>query len=122
MKTLPNGARRPPNQSQSDNRDYEHVKRSCLSHIKSTFRHEKAVRALGAAFAHVRPKTCSNEHFNALLVQIRLNKSEFWCRLITVDETWIHHFAPETKMQSKQWTAKGGPAPKKQKLFFRLGK
>src|SRR5436190_6983885 len=24
-------------------------------------KHEKAVRALGAAFAHVRPKTCTNE-------------------------------------------------------------
>ena len=46
-----------------DSRGYEHVKRTCLSHIKSTFRNEKAVRAVGAAFAHVRPKTCSNEHF-----------------------------------------------------------
>ena len=34
-----------------------------LSHIKSTFRHEKAVRALIAAYVHGRPKTCSNEHF-----------------------------------------------------------
>ena len=33
------------------------------SHIKSTFRHEKSIRALGAAFAHGRPKSCSNEHF-----------------------------------------------------------
>src|SRR5436190_21126688 len=33
--------------------------------IKSTFRYEKAVRALGAAFAHVRPKTCSNEDFQS---------------------------------------------------------
>jgi predicted DNA-binding transcriptional regulator len=38
-------------------------KKRVLSHIKSTFRHEKVVRALGAAFAHVRPKMCSNEHF-----------------------------------------------------------
>ena len=44
---------------------YERVKRTCLSHIKSTFRLEKAVRALGVAFAHIcgRPQTCSNEHF-----------------------------------------------------------
>ncbi|GFT72908.1 HTH_48 domain-containing protein [Trichonephila clavipes] len=46
-----------------DSRSYEHVKRTCLSYFKSTFRHEKAVCALGAAFASVRPKTCSNEHF-----------------------------------------------------------
>lgn len=31
--------------------------------IKSTFRHEKPIRALSTAFAHVRPKTCLNEHF-----------------------------------------------------------
>ena len=50
------------------------------------------------------------------------NKSEFWCRLITVDETWIHHYTPETKIQSKQWTAKGEPAPKKAKTVFSAGK
>ena len=38
-----------------DSRGYEHVKRTCLSHIKSTFRHEKAVR----------PKMCSNEDFQS---------------------------------------------------------
>ena len=59
---------------------------------------------------------------NALLAQFRRNKCEFWCRLITVDETWIHHYTPGTKIQSKQWTAKGEPAQKKQKLFFRLRK
>ena len=47
----------------ADGGGYEHVKKMCLSHIKSTFRHEKAVRALGAAFAHGRPKTYSNEYF-----------------------------------------------------------
>ena len=59
---------------------------------------------------------------NALLAQFRRNKSEFWRRLITVDETWIHHYTPETKVQSKQWTAKGEPAPKKAKTVFRLRK
>ncbi|XP_030749345.1 protein GVQW3-like [Sitophilus oryzae] len=52
---------------------------------------------------------------NAMLAQFRRNKSEFWRRLITVDETWIHYY-------TQQWTAKGEPAPKKQKLLFRLGK
>ena len=55
---------------------------------------------------------------NALLVQFRRNKSEFWRRLITVDETWIHHYTPETKIKFKQWTAKGEPAPKKSKNCF----
>ena len=55
---------------------------------------------------------------NALLAQFRRNKCEFWRRLITVDETWIHHYTPETKIQSKQWIAKGEPAPKEQKTVF----
>ncbi|KAJ0179112.1 hypothetical protein K1T71_004824 [Dendrolimus kikuchii] len=59
---------------------------------------------------------------NPLLAHFRRNKPEFCRRLITVHETWIHHYTPETKIHSKQWTAKGEPAPKKQKLFFRLGK
>lgn len=59
------------------------------------------------AFAHVRPKMCSNEHFHALLTLFRRNKSEFWCRLITVDESWIRHYTLEIKIQSKQWIVKG---------------
>ena len=46
-----------------ESRGYEHVKITYLSHIKSTFRHEKTVRALGVMFAPIRPRTCSNEHF-----------------------------------------------------------
>ena len=38
---------------------------------------------------------------NAPLAQFRGNKSEFRRRLITVDETWIHHYMLETKIQSK---------------------
>ncbi|KAJ0183454.1 hypothetical protein K1T71_001430 [Dendrolimus kikuchii] len=60
--------------------------------------------------------------FKALLAQFRRNKSEFWHRLITVDATWIHHYTPETKIQSKQWAAKREPAPKKAKTVFSDGK
>lgn len=59
---------------------------------------------------------------SALLAQFRGNKTEFWRRLITVDETWIHHYTPETKNQSKQWIEKGEPAPKKPKAVYSAGK
>ena len=36
------------------------------------------------------------------LAIFRSNKAEFLRRFITMDETWIHHFTPETKEQSKQ--------------------
>ena len=47
----------------------------------------------------------------------RSNKAEFLRRFITIDETWVHHFTPETKEQSKQWTEKGESAPKKAKTW-----
>uniref|UniRef100_T1HM88 Tc1-like transposase DDE domain-containing protein n=1 Tax=Rhodnius prolixus TaxID=13249 RepID=T1HM88_RHOPR len=41
------------------------------------------------------------------------NPQDFKRRFVTVDETWIHHYTPETKEQSKQWVTKGESAPKK---------
>ena len=50
------------------------------------------------------------------------NTDEFLRRFITMDETWIHYFTPETKEQSKQWTSPGEPAPKKAKTVKSTGK
>ena len=57
---------------------------------------------------------------NALLAQFRHNKFEFLRRLITVDETWLHHYTPETKIQSNSGLQRRNRLRKKQKLFFRL--
>jgi histone-lysine N-methyltransferase SETMAR len=43
------------------------------------------------------------------LERFNKNKTDFVRRFITVDETWIHHYTPE----SKQWTEAGCSAPKK---------
>ena len=43
-------------------------------------------------------------------------------RFVTVDETWVHHYQPETKEQSKQWVASGESAPKKAKTVRSAGK
>jgi len=45
------------------------------------------------------------EHFNR-------NKTDFVRRFITMDEAWIHHYTPESKQQSEQWTEAGCSAPK----------
>ncbi|CAK9833202.1 Mariner Mos1 transposase [Anthophora retusa] len=50
------------------------------------------------------------------------NPHEFLRRFITVDETWIHHYQPETKEQSKQWVSVGESAPKKAKTVPSAGK
>lgn len=39
-----------------------------------------------------------------------------------MDETWVHHYTPETKQQSKQWVEAGGSAPKKAKSIASAGK
>jgi len=46
------------------------------------------------------------EHFNK-------NRTDFVHRFITMDETWIHHYTPESKQQSKQRREAGCSAPKK---------
>lgn len=61
---------------------------------------------------------CSKEGLQLL----EKNPEDFWRRFITVDETWIHYYTPETKEQSKQWVAKGEPAPKKAKTVPSAGK
>ena len=43
---------------------------------------------------------------------------EFMNRLVTRDETWVHHLDPESKKQNMQWKHPGLPAPKKFKRGF----
>ncbi|CAF4956922.1 unnamed protein product [Pieris macdunnoughi] len=50
------------------------------------------------------------------------NPSEFLRRFVTIDETWVHHYTPETKEQSKQWIGPGEPTPKKTKTIFSANK
>jgi len=39
--------------------------------------------------------------------------AKFLCRYFTMDDTWAHHFDPETKQQSKQWKHVTSPTPVK---------
>jgi hypothetical protein len=50
------------------------------------------------------------------------NPKEFLRRFVTVDETSIHHYMPEMKEESKQWTSPGKQAPKKAKTVPSAGK
>jgi len=50
------------------------------------------------------------------------NKTHFVRRFITMDETWIHRYTPESKQQSKQWTEAGCSAPKKTRSVPSAGK
>jgi len=41
------------------------------------------------------------------------NPDNFISRLLTVDETWLHHFDPESKVQSMTWKHVSSPPPTK---------
>ena len=43
-------------------------------------------------------------------------------QVVTQDDTWIHQFDPESKMQSKEWKHPGSPPPKKFKRVHSAGK
>jgi histone-lysine N-methyltransferase SETMAR len=56
------------------------------------------------------------------LDMFKRNPNQFLRRFVTVDETWIHHYTPETKVQSAQWVSPGERAPKKAKTVPSAGK
>lgn len=56
------------------------------------------------------------------LDRFKRDPTDFVRRFVTMDETWVHHYTPETKQQSKQWVKAGGPAPKKAKSIPSAGK
>ena len=41
------------------------------------------------------------------------NPEDFHTRIVTGDETWLHHWNPDTKNESMQWKRPGSPPPKK---------
>ena len=55
-------------------------------------------RMLTAEIMHVRMQTSDRN-----LELYRADPDKFLRRYVTMDETWAHHFDPETKQQSMQW-------------------
>jgi hypothetical protein len=75
-------------------------------------------RLLTADQKHTRMKISEQclERFNK-------NRTDFVRRrFITMDETWIHHYTPESKQQAKQWTEAGCSVPKKTRSVPSAGK
>jgi len=48
----------------------------------------------------------------------RRDPNDFLSRFVTMDETWLYHYDPETKQQSMEWRHSGSLRPK----IFRLQK
>jgi len=63
--------------------------------------YEKVIGKIDAAFAHYETTSATVTISKQCLKMFQCNPDEFLRRFITVDETWIHYFTPETKEQSK---------------------
>ena len=50
------------------------------------------------------------------------DSENFFSRVFTGDETWIHHWDPENKQESMQWKQKSSPASKKFRIQASAGK
>ena len=50
------------------------------------------------------------------------NPKDYLRRLVTMDETWIHHYTPESHEESKQWVKLDESAPKRPKTQQSSGK
>ena len=75
------------------------------------------------------PRTLSNDEKRTrlnisryLLSHYEDDLGDFIERVETQDETWVRHFGPESKMQSKQWKHPGSHLPKKFKRVHSAGK
>ena len=68
---------------------------------------------------HKRARVVASEQY---LDMFQRNSKEFLRRYVTVNETRIHYYTPETKNQSKMWTGPSESAPVKAKTVPSTGK
>ena len=57
-----------------------------------------------------------------LLSHYEDDPGDFIEQVVTQDETWGHHFDPESKMQSKQWKHPGSPLLRNLRGFIKQGR
>ena len=57
-----------------------------------------------------------------LLARIKRNPEKFYKQFATMDETWVHHFDPETKRQSMEWKHHGSPCTRKFRVVPSAGR
>ena len=50
------------------------------------------------------------------LIELESKDTRFFYRIVTMDETWVHHFDPEMKSSSMQWKTPSSPTPKKARV------
>ena len=67
-------------------------------------------------------KDCRCELSSENLKLTQLDWNLFLKHIVTGDETWIHHYDPESKQQSMLWKHASSPSPRKFKVQASAGK
>ncbi len=75
------------------------------------------------------PRLLTNDHKSKRLAaalrfkeMLEREGDDLFARIVTGDETWLHHFTPESKQQSMHWCAPGETPRKKAKVTLSVGK
>ena len=71
--------------------------------------------SLGPAVIDHRPQRSAKSHHLRTAAEISTRRRRFLLRIETGDESWFHHFEPETKRQSMEWHHLHSPSKKKAK-------
>ena len=67
-------------------------------------------------------KKCRSDTCEDLLGRLQAEPKTFLNRIVTQNETWVHHFNPESKRQSMMLKHVGSPPPKNFKVTMSAGK
>jgi histone-lysine N-methyltransferase SETMAR len=94
--------------------------------VQSIIKNELQYRKITARWV---PRLLSDEQKNAcvqicetLLAHYRNENDAFLNRIVTVDESWCHHYTPESNRASKEWRRKDEECPVKAKTQPSAGK
>ncbi len=68
-----------------------------------------------------RHKECRRDICN-FMMRLMANHPRVFQTVVTMDESWVYVYDPETKLQSKEWLRKGEPRPQKPRRTLATGK
>ncbi len=66
-------------------------------------------------------KECRRQICN-FMTRMMANSPRVFQTVVTMDESWVYVYDPETKLQSKEWLRKGEPRPQKPRQTLATGK
>jgi len=75
---------------------------------------------MGPMFSDTRSEVISGENMFGAVGIYSATPDNVLSRIITGDETWIHHWDPDTKQESLQWKHVNCPPPRKFRTQRRL--